>query len=517
MLIWMVYVIVVSLLLGLAALAAERAARLRRAGTRWYWLAAILASLAVPTVVASVSIQLPQVVGARAAEKILVLREATSIPLQPQQWLGAGDAQAQAWLGLDPWLKSAWLTVSALMLLVLAVHGAQLYRRKRAWRRARMEGREVLVAEDVGPAVVGFLRPRIVVPAWLAKTERPRQVAVIAHEQSHLSAGDPQLFTVALCLLVFMPWNLPLWWQLRRLRNAIEVDCDARVLDAGHDAATYGETLISVGARQSAFIGAVAAMSESRSFLEERIAIMMNKPARWWQASAAALTCLSLALVATAAQVSPPNATAEVKEVRLDAATLDQYTGFYRLSEQQVFTVTRDGEQLSARITGQQAAPIYASAPGRFFYKVVNAQLDFTAAGSAPATQVVLHQSGMTFSMPRIDAGTASQVENQLSARVQNNLPSPGTEAALRKLLAAGGSAEVEKELMTPTLYAAVQPQKQTAANWLGSLGAIQSIQFQGVSAQGWDAYLVKFDKGSVIMRLTMEGGKISGLLLQPL
>jgi len=53
---------------------------------------------------------------------------------------------------------------------------------------------------------------------------------VIAHEQSHLAAHDPLLLIVALFLLVLMPWNLPLWWQLHRLRYAIEVDCDSRVL-----------------------------------------------------------------------------------------------------------------------------------------------------------------------------------------------------------------------------------------------------------------------------------------------
>jgi len=75
-------------------------------------------------------------------------------------------------------------------------------------------------------------------------------------EQSHLVAGDPRLLTGALCLLVFMPWNLPLWWQLRRLRRAIEVDCDARVLNAGHDVNRYGETLLEVGQRHSAFLAA---------------------------------------------------------------------------------------------------------------------------------------------------------------------------------------------------------------------------------------------------------------------
>ncbi|UUZ52386.1 hypothetical protein LP419_22985 [Massilia sp. H-1] len=47
-----------------------------------------------------------------------------------------------------------------------------------------------------------------------------------------MAARDPQLLGLALLVLVAMPWNLPMWWQLRRLRHAIEVDCDARVLAA---------------------------------------------------------------------------------------------------------------------------------------------------------------------------------------------------------------------------------------------------------------------------------------------
>ena len=38
MFIWMLYVIAVSVLLGCAAWAAERGARVKKATTRWYWL-----------------------------------------------------------------------------------------------------------------------------------------------------------------------------------------------------------------------------------------------------------------------------------------------------------------------------------------------------------------------------------------------------------------------------------------------------------------------------------------------
>jgi bla regulator protein BlaR1 len=512
MLTWMVYVIAVSLLLGIAALAAERAARLLRTSTRWYWFAAFLASLLVPATIASVSIQLPEIGSTAVTQNILVLREVTSIPLSPQAWLGADAAQARQWMSLDPWFKGAWLMVSALMLLVLMVHGAQLYRRMRSWKPARIEGRQVLVAPDVGPAVVGFIRPRIVLPAWLTETARPHQAAVVAHEQSHLAAGDAQLFTVALCLLVFMPWNLPLWWQLKRLRNAIEVDCDARVLDAGQDVAIYGETLISVGARQSAFVGAVAAMSESRSFLEERIAIMMKKPTRWWPLPAAALAGLSLALVAAAAQVSPPNAA----PFAVDSATLDLYTGTFKLRASTIATIARSGPQLSIQLNGQVAVPIYAASTTRFVNDDVRAEIDFVTTGGAPATALVLRQNGHTINAPRIDATTAQLLTDAETRRMQLNQRAPGGEEAIRDLIQkreAGQEPDYSK--MTPRMAQEIRDIKPTGEANRKILGRMLTIQYQGAAQQGMDSYLVRFENGSAIYRVAMKEGILAAMSVQ--
>lgn len=521
--VWMLYVIAVSVLLGCAAWAAERGARLTRATTRWYWLAAILASLLVPTVIASVSLQLPDVVGAAAAEKILVLRNATSIPLTPLASLVAGEETAANAHSLDHLLKSAWLFVSAGMLLVLVVNGLQLYRRKRVWRRAQMDGADVFVAPDVGPAVVGFLRPSIVVPAWLLESAPRMQASVMAHERAHLDARDPQLFTIALCLLVFMPWNLPLWWQLRRLRHAIEVDCDARVLDGGTDAADYGETLIAVGERQSGYIGSVAAMSESPSFLEQRIKIMVSKPAKFWRLTSSALGCLSLALVAVAAQVSPPNAqstaNAEAATIALDANVLERYTGYYKLGDTAVMTVTRTGTQLSAKITGQQAAEIYPESPTHFFYKVVKADVDFVTSGADPATAVTLNQNGRSITMPRIDAGAAQLLESTVLARVQVNQPSPGTEAALRNFIQRREAGlPVQYETMSPAMAKAMREQMSQADQIRATLGKLQSIQFQGVGTQGYDTYLVKYENASMLYSIQLDQhGIIIGMAMRPL
>ncbi|MEO8316007.1 MAG: M56 family metallopeptidase [Pseudomonadota bacterium] len=520
MFIWMLYVIAVSVLLGCAAWAAERGARLKKATTRWYWLVAILASLLIPTVIASVSVQLPDIVGAAAAEKIVVLRNATSIPLNPVEWVGAGNAKVTNWREFDPFLKEAWLLVSGGMLLVLVVNGVQLYRRKRIWRRGEMTGAQVYVAPDVGPAVVGFLHPSIVVPAWLVESPPRTQASVMAHEQAHLHANDPQLFTVALCLLVFMPWNLPLWWQLRRLRHAIEVDCDARVLNSGTNAAEYGETLIAVGERQSSYIGAVAAMSESPSFLEQRIRIMISKPPKFWQITSTAMGCLSLVLVAVAAQVSPPNAQlAEPVPISVDANVLDRYTGYYKLSDTSIMTVTRSGAQLFGKLTGQPAIEMFPESSTHFVCKVVKAEVDFVSDGFAPATAMTLHQNGSSITMPRIDAGTAQLLEGNLKARVQLSQPSPGTEAALRNFIQRREAGlPVQFETMSPEMATAMRAQMSQADQIRATLGKLQSIQFQGVGTQGYDTYTVKYENVSMIYRIQLDTrGIITSMSMGPL
>src|SRR5882757_6462812 len=350
MLTWMVYVMTVCAFLCGAAFVAEFRARLHRTSTRWIWMAAIVASLLLPTVIASVSLQLSGIFDRSVSPKVVAIREVTSTRLSPASWLAADTTHQAAVRSLEPTLRRGWLVISGLMLAALIGSGALLLRRVRTWRLDTVAGTQVYVADNVGPAVVGLLRPRIVVPAWLLNAPASQQSAVIAHEQSHLEAGDPRLLTIAVSLLVLMPWNFPLWWQLRRLRRAIEVDCDSRVLRRGVDPRTYGQTLLDVGARQSGYIGSVAAMSESKSFLQQRIELVMNTSTRRWQLLGAALGLLSLALFAVAAEVSPPNVGTSNADnpvpIDVPVAVLDNYAGYYQMNANVVIEIKRDADQL---------------------------------------------------------------------------------------------------------------------------------------------------------------------------
>lgn len=518
MLAWMIYVIVVSLLLGLAALAFERSAHLRQKPTRWLWGMSIIASLLIPFTISSVSVQIPRmtnVANPAISEKIVALRQMTASELSPSAWLIAGTGQFSASPGLDSLLEGAWRVASTALLLAIMASGAQLFWRQRRWERGHMAGTSVYISEDSGPAVVGLLHPHIVVPRWLTKSSPGEQELVIAHEQSHLEAHDAQLLTIALCLLVCMPWNLPLWWQLRRLRFAIEIDCDARVLRRGHDVSRYGETLIAVGERQSANIAVVAAMSESKSFLEQRIHNILRKRTKRAWAPAMALACLGAVLAAGAAEVSPPNADNSAKplhqEIAVDAAILDGYVGFYQLGDNAVVTVTRDGKQLAAQVTGQPAYLIYPQGNTEFFFKVVDAQINFITDAKGQATSLILHQGGGNFLMKRIDATTAQQIASKTAEKVKSQSASPGTEAALRRLVDGVISGKPNYDEMSPALAEATRHQLPNLQPYLAQLGAVQSVKFLGVSPQGEDVYTVRQENGASHWRITLDSkGTIS-------
>ena len=308
MLSWMLYSIVVSLLMGLAALALERSARIRQRPARWLWGACMVASLAIPFIPSKVSVQIPETTHAERARsaEILTPPQTTAIETSRFTLPIIGTDQTPLSNEVSTLLDWTWRMASMALALVILASGVHLSWRRRRWDRGHMAGMAVYISEDCGPAVVGFLRPRIVVPRWLTKLPPDKQEFVIAHERSHLGAYDTQLLTIAVCLLACMPWNLILWWQLRRLRLAIEIDCDARVLSLGYPVARYSETLIAVGERQSASYAMTMARYGSKSFLEQRIHNMLRKKTRHARVSALVLACLGVGLAVCAAEVAPP-------------------------------------------------------------------------------------------------------------------------------------------------------------------------------------------------------------------
>jgi TonB family protein len=303
---WMLYASVVGLLVGAAAVSADRILRTHRLPTRWVWCAALLISIGVPVASRLLPESAPAPVVQRLGE--------TPASGSWQLLLEAGRTVAALLDPVEPLLVRGWWLGSLLLFTLVGISVLRLRRARAAWREGRVDGTPVLVSSDVGPAVLGVFRHRIVLPAWvLARNDEAREL-ILAHEREHVRARDPLLVVASALPSLLVPWHLPLWWQYRRLRLAVEMDCDERVL--GHAAPPglrrrYGHLLLEVGRRKSGVLALAAPFSEERSFLGRRIRRLAETPPPHPFRQAALLSALGLLLVATAWAIpSPPRSTA---------------------------------------------------------------------------------------------------------------------------------------------------------------------------------------------------------------
>jgi CubicO group peptidase (beta-lactamase class C family) len=90
------------------------------------------------------------------------------------------------------------------------------------------------------------------------------------------------------------------------------------------------------------------------------------------------------------------------KEIAVDPAVLEKYTGKYQIAPSMSMTITRDGGRLFTQITGQQPFELFAESAKEFFLKDVDAQLTFQTDEQGTATEVVLHQGGHDMPCKRI-------------------------------------------------------------------------------------------------------------------
>ena len=95
-------------------------------------------------------------------------------------------------------------------------------------------------------------------------------------------------------------------------------------------------------------------------------------------------------------EAAPP----PLKEVAIDPAALGPLVGVYALAPGFDIAVTREGDHLFAQATGQERLELFPESPSRFFFKLVDAQIDFVREGGR-AVSLVLHQGGRNLPAPR--------------------------------------------------------------------------------------------------------------------
>jgi beta-lactamase regulating signal transducer with metallopeptidase domain len=322
---WIGYALVVGLLVSLAAFAAERALLLGRKPVRRVWAGALLLSLLVPALSPLLPWHLP----------LPALPVLTSIP-DPSPGpaeIGVRNGVpvpmvsiAEPGWGVNKALLFLWGASSGVLALFLVYAMGVLQGRRREWRRASVDGVPVLLSRDVGPAVIGWRRLDIVLPEWVHDLAEPARALILRHEMEHVSRQDPRLLLRGFLVVVAMPWNPAAWFQLGRLRRAIELDCDARVVASGADVARYGSVLLdAVGRCNRGGLPAFAAFAERPGDLEARInALTSTRPGTW---RSRALIAATAAMALGAAACLMPDSLAPELRTQLQHAKESSFEG----------------------------------------------------------------------------------------------------------------------------------------------------------------------------------------------
>jgi TonB family protein len=297
---WMLYAALVGILMTVAAAALDRAAVARQRPTRMIWAAALALSIAWPV---------GRGIARMTPERVRPVRLMPfAITVQSPAMTSHASALSRA--AIDRALLLAWCGLSALLILRLVRGLVTLRRTSTTWTPAEIDGTRVRLSSNVGPALVGLRSMEVVLPEWILSLDQPLRAIVLRHEEEHRSARDPYLLFGATLAVALMPWNLALWLQAKRLRLAIELDCDARVLRAHPSTERYGLLMLTIAQRRSVAPTLFAPMlTEPTTQLERRIIAMRTGTRRLARVTVYGGSVIALGVLAFACSLQSDTST----------------------------------------------------------------------------------------------------------------------------------------------------------------------------------------------------------------
>lgn len=281
----MLYSLVIALLVSGSALTSERILAELQLPRRFIWFVALLLSLALPTYTLLTNAGADGLTIEASGQTVSGAQFVSpSTPIKPTSVVGIEIQKPfntwPNWYEFSTPFAIFWIASSASILLFYFLSWLFLRRKLSHAKKRHLDGTEVRILDEYGPSVFGFFRPQIILPGWLFDSDPSLQQIVLKHERQHIQAHDQLTLFAALMLIAAAPWNLPLWWQLRRLRCAIEIDCDARILRDATSEKEYGEALVKVQQHRARMPMGAIALIEPVTQLERRIQIMMNRKNR---------------------------------------------------------------------------------------------------------------------------------------------------------------------------------------------------------------------------------------------
>ncbi len=204
----------------------------------------------------------------------------------------------------------------------------------------------------------------------------------------------------------------------------------------------------------------------------------------------------------------------------------DKHVGYYQFAHRPTtfLHIFREGERFFEQLNTEKRAGIrpvefYPESETKFFATRVAAQISFVTDAQGEVTELVLHQAGHEKPAKKVDRSVLDAYEGWLDRRIKNNMASPGTEAFLRRHIAAWERGQTNQEELSPGLARLERRQSSLIEDRTRRVGTFEALCFNGVDRRGWDVYEATFARGEVEYRIAPldRNGKVVGMLAREL
>ncbi|MGZ3277692.1 MAG: M56 family metallopeptidase [Caulobacteraceae bacterium] len=413
---------------------------------------------------------------------------------------------------------------------------------------------------SVGPALVGVVRPRVVVPHdFEARFEADERAMVLAHERTHLASGHATINGLT-ALLKALNWFNPLVHvAARHARVDQELACDAAVVRQFPGARqTYGQALLKT---QLAFMPLPLGCDwpvRSPSLLEQRIQMLaQRKPGRLrllggavfvatltagaglaaWSAEPADVRFPASPARAAVLPRSPLTSTVKphtedgadtagleprttvLAQVGSEAADvkpaapagsskdIDRYVGAYEITRFVSMIVTRQGDALV--LQQQQGPPPEQFLPGSdgvWTSTQSGRQFRFDLGPDGRVIDLSFGDGPVPGKMRRLPDGEVEKRAAELAARIKAQVPDSRTEGVIRELIGSvrDGSINFDRSFGERMAIAARAQFPQMQGDFK-SLGDLKTLAFKGVGPGGGDIYEAAFANGKREFRVLLD------------
>ncbi len=210
-----------------------------------------------------------------------------------------------------------------------------------------------------------------------------------------------------------------------------------------------------------------------------------------------------------AAYAWPDFAPARRSAVDLKAERLARLIGVYEFNDGSIYIVRQHAGRLEGQELGKSPVELFASSDHELFARVIDLVVGFEDAGGTSTMRQRL--GGTERGAVRAPEAKARKVFSWLDSteqRFKEQTPDRASEATIRTLLAGITSGAPDYRGMNPALADSIGQQLPALRPWFEWLGALKSLTFVRVDANGRDEYRGDFAQGPlrIIIRLNEDG-----------